>query len=254
MIPKEPQVANSTPMATQAMAGDALVDKLDLRTEPERLLLSLIVTHGIITKTTWEGSSAYSSTELSNAMWRLTRRKLVVARPLCCGITYFMLSKFAASTLAIPQTWAKALEGDGKVRAFARLLFFTKYFPDAIRASKEDVAAIIGQSAGGLPMGFFTRKGSSDWLGFVRIDGHMTSVATRSARSLRDDVLRMVAFKGIKALLKQRNFEWFWITARQSRADAVMTQFKTYDVRKAPVTAVVMPELVALIPAKESTY
>jgi len=79
----------------------------------------------------------------------------------------------------------------------------------------------------------------------------MTGVPMRSARSLRDDVLRMLAIDTVKSKLKHANFGWFWITARQSRADAVTTMFKTFDVRSAPVTVVVMPELVALISTKE---
>jgi hypothetical protein len=226
------------------------IAKLGLRGEPERLLLSLIVTHGIITKATWEAIGAFSNEELSNAMWNLTRQKLVVARPLCVGTTYFMLSKFAASELELPLASANALEGDGKLRAFARLLFFTQYYPDAVRVSKDDIVTEIGQSSLGLPQGFFHRQGTRDWLGFLRVDGHMTGVPMRSARSLRDDVLRMLAFDRVKNKLKQANFGWFWITARQSRADAVMEKFKTFDVRNAPVTVVVMPELVAVIPTK----
>ena len=164
-----------------------------------------------------------------------------------------MLSKFAASQLKLPSTSAKVPEGDGKVRAFARLLFFTQYYPDAVRASEDDLATAIGQCSVGLPQGFFRRQGTRDWLGFLRIDGHMTGVPMRSARSLRDDVLRMVAIEAVKHKLKQANFGWFWITARQSRADAVMTHFKTLDVRNAPLTVVVMPELVAVLPIKERT-
>ncbi len=248
---EHPNIANSFSTKRRSMVGDVRFQKLGLRGEPEELLVSLIVTHGIITKATWEATTVFSTEELSNVMWTLTRRKLVVARPLCVGTTYFMLSKSAASTLELPLTWGKALEGDGKLRAFARLLFFSQHYPDAVRLSKDDVASAIGQSAGGLPQGFFRRKGMPDWLGFLRIDGHMTGVPMRSAKSLRDDVLRMVALDIVKSKLKQANFGWFWISARQSRADAVMSLFKTFDVRCAPVTVVVMPELVALIPAKE---
>ncbi len=239
--------------ATLAAVEESRLQQLHIRTEPERLLLSLITTHGLITKTTWEASNAYSNQELSNAMWSLTRRKLVVARPLCVGTTYFMLSKFAASKLELPPTSAKALEGDGKVRAYARLLFFTQYYPDAVRVSKDNIVTEIGQCSSGLPQGFFRRQGTWAWLGFLRVDGHMSGVPMRSARSLRDDVIRMVAFETVQRKLKQANFGWFWITARQSRADAVMTQFKTFDVRNAPVTVVVMPELLAVVPMKERT-
>ena len=124
--------------ATSPVVDDSRLQELDLRTEPERLLLSLIITHGIITKATWEASNAYTNKQLSNSMWNLTRRKLVVARPLCVGIMYFMLSKFAASQLELPPTSAKALEGDGKVRALARLLFFTQYHPDAASFESTD--------------------------------------------------------------------------------------------------------------------
>lgn len=250
---REQSPSKPEPVAALPFVEDSRFQKLDLRSDPERLLLSLIVAHGIITKATWEAAGAFSGTELSNAMWALTRRKLVMARPLCGGMTYFRLSKFAASTMSLAASLAKDLEGDGKVRAYARLLFFTQYCPNAVRASENDLVTAIGQSSGGLPQGFFRRHGIRDWLGFLRVDGHMTGVPMRSARSLRDDVLRMVAFDAVKRKLKQANFGWFWITARQSRADAVMTQFKTFDVRNAPVTVMVMPELVALLPVKERT-
>ncbi len=253
MKSEQSKVADQVPAGLAPIMQDSNFRTLGLHGEQERLLVSLIVTHGIVTKSTWGASTVFSSEELANAMWTLTRRRLVVARPLSVGTTYFMLSKSAASKLGLPPLWAKALEGDGKLRAFARLLFFTQYYPDAARISNEDVATAIGQCVGGLPQGFFRRQGVPDWLGFLRIDGHMTGVPTRSARSLRDDVLRMVAFDTVKSKLKQANFEWFWITARQSRADAVMALFRAFDVRCAPVTVVVMPELVALIPTKERT-
>ncbi len=250
---REQSPSKPEPVAALPFVEDSRFQKLDLHSDLERLLLSLIVTHGIIIKATWEATSDFSGQELSNAMWALTRRKLVVARPLCGGMTYFRLSKFAASTMSLAPSLAKDLEGDGKVRAYARLLFFTQYCPNAVRASEDDLAAAIGHCSGGLPQGFFRREdmGTRDWLGFLRVDGHMTGVPMRSARSLRDDVLRIVAFDMVKNKLKQANFGWFWITARQSRADAVMKQFKTFDVRSAPVTVVVMPELVTVIPKKE---
>lgn len=253
MKPELSPVADASFVGVRTIVDESRIQKLDIHTDPERVLLLLIATHGIITKVTWERNKAYSSNDLSNAMWTLTRRKLVVARPLCVGTTYFMFSKSAASTLGLPPTWAKSLEGDGKLRAFARLLFFTQHYPDAVRISKEDVATVIGHGAGGLPQGFFRRQDMTDWLGFLRVDGHMAGVPKRSAKSLRDDVLRVVALDTVKSKLKQANFGWFWITARQSRADAVMALFKTLDVRNAPVTVVVMPELVALLPTKERT-
>jgi len=71
-------------------------------------------------------------------------------------------------------------------------------------------------------------------------------VPVRSARSLRDDVHRLIAIEAVRQKLKQRQFAWVWITARQARADAVLELFKKFDVGKAPVTPVVMPELISI--------
>ncbi len=229
-------------------------EKLGVQSEAECQLLSLIMTHGIITKATWQATTGFSVDDLSNAMWSLTRRRLVVARPLYPKTTYFMLSTLAASMLELPTSRAKALHGDGKLRAFARLQFFTSYFPNAMRLAKGDMVDRLGGSLDGLPLGFFTLTDREDWVGFLRIDGHMTSVSMRSVRSIRDDVVRAVGVVSIREMLKQKRFEWYWVTARQSRADAVMKLFSTLDVGKAPVRAVVMPELLPLIPKTERSF
>lgn len=233
---------------------ECAAEKLGIKSEAECLLLSLILTHGIITKATWQAATGFSADDLSNAMWSLTRRRLVVARPLVPETMYFMLSELAAATLELPLTRAKALHGDGKLRAFARLKFFTSYFPNATRLSKCDLAERLGKPMDGLPVGFFTLADKADWFGFLRIDGHMTSVPMRSVRSIRDDVVRAIGVEAIKEKLKQKRFEWYWVTARQSRAENVMKLFKNLDVGKAPVRAVVMPELLSLIPKTERSF
>lgn len=250
----EPLVPATGQTPLRSSVNECAAEKLGIKLETELHLLSLILTHGIITKATWQATAGFSVDDLSRAMWSLTRRRVVVARPLFPGTMYFMLSEAAASTLQLPPTRAKALHGDGKLRAFARLQFFTVYFPNATRLSKPDLAVRLGQPVDGLPVGFFTVADKMDWLCFLRIDGHMTSVPMRSARSIRDDVVRSVSVVGIREKVKQKRFEWYWITARQSRADAVMKLFKTLDVGKARVTTVVMPELLPLIPKTERSF
>ncbi|MEO8271080.1 MAG: hypothetical protein ABI557_15265 [Aureliella sp.] len=247
----EPLVPAIDRVPLRSPLEECAAEKLGVQSEAECQLLSLILTHGIITKATWQATTGFSVDDLSNAMWSLTRRRLVVARPLYLKTTYFMLSTLAASILELPTSRAKALHGDGKLRAFARLQFFTVYFPNAARLSKCDLAERLGKPVDGLPVGYFTLADRADWFGFLRIDGHMTSLPMRSARAIRDDVVRAVSVEDIREKIKQKRFEWYWITARQSRADAVMKLFKTLDVGKARVTTVVMPELLPLIPKTE---
>lgn len=233
----------------ETILDEAGLTKLGKLSDEESVLVALILEHGLVTKATWisiaDGERRVET--FSNAMWTLTRRKLVVARPLFQGTMYFSLSKAVVSKLNLPSVRATSFDAAAKLNAYARLLLFTHYLPKATQIRKAQLAQQLGQPVIGLPTGFFGRLDEPGWLGFLRVDGHMRGAPSRSARSIRDDVHRLIQIVAIRTKLKQRQFGWVWITARQSRADVVLEHFKKFDVGRAPVEAVVMPELLSIV-------
>ena len=216
----------------------------------ERILLSLIVTHGFIVKSTWArlDTGRGADAELyTNAMWSLTRRKLVVARCLHHGKTYFALSPASVAKLSIDPKRGEPLAEKSKAVAYGRLLFFTEHELNALPVQKSSLYGLLGEESRGLPSGFYYR-GKKLPLGFVRFDNHLSSAPIRSAQTLRHDAFRLAGFEQLRNAFKAKTFEFSWVTATQARANAVMKHFTAYSkVGKAPIRVCVYPELVPLI-------
>ena len=232
--------ANSKPMAA-----------LGTMTATEKWLLDSIMDHGIITKETWvtpPPRRKWTATEMSSAMWSLTRRKIVVARPLHHGKTYFALSASTVHKLGLPENKGKELAEFAKLRVYAQLLFFTAYDKTAKRLRRDELAVRIAEPTHGLPQGFYARARKKNFLGFTRVDTHLSTLPMRSAQTLRHDVFRFVSLPSVRERIKNKTFEFTWITATQDRADAVMQIFCGYDrIGKAPIRVIVMKELVPLV-------
>ena len=87
--------------------------------EREQLLLSLIVTYGFIVKSTWmrlSNGNKDSEDAMASAMWTLTRKRMVIARTLHHGISYFMLTEATATTLGLPKFRSQPMSEASKLR------------------------------------------------------------------------------------------------------------------------------------------
>ena len=215
-------------------------------------LLTLIVEHGMIVKSTWltlPFAEAMTSVEMARAMWRLTNRRILVAHQLFPGKMWFTTTNSTNVKLRMPVS-KKPLSVSAMIRCFARLQFFTEIQPTAYKLEPAQlVRKLDGEPTYGLPPGFYGRDTDEEVLGFFRVDGHLENASTRAsvtraAQVLRHDIFRLVKFKRIQQLLKNKKFEFTWITASQWRADAVLEQFQQYNhIGKAPINALVVPEL-----------
>jgi len=225
--------------------------KLDGVSEREQLLLSLIVTYGFIVKSTWmqlSNGNKDSEDAMASAMWSLTRKRMVTARTLHHGISYFMLTEATATKLGLPKFRNQPMSEASKLRMYARLLFFTRYDSTATSIEPNELNQRLGVPSYGLPQGFYLRGSDPGFLGFLRVDTSIHTSPVRSAQVLRHDVLRLVKFVAIQERLRIKKFDFTLITATQSRADAVLSLFRTYDcIGKAPIKTIVAPELVPLI-------
>ena len=207
--------------------------------EREQLLLSLIVTYGFIVKSTWmrlSNGNKDSEDAMASAMWTLTRKRMVIARTLHHGISYFMLSEATATKLGLPKFRSQPMSEASKLRMYARLLYFTRYDSTATSIEPNELNQRLGVPSYGLPQGFYGRSSDPEFLGFLRVDTNIRTSPVRSAQVLRHDVLRLVKFIAIQERLKMKKFDFTLITATQSRADAVLSLFQTYDrIGKAPI-------------------
>ena len=164
------------------------------------------------------------------------------------GKTYFMLSASSIAKLGLPTFKSEPLAESAKLRTYARLLFYTQYNSTAIKIDGDELARKLAEPSHGMPPGFFGSTSNPGFLGFLRVDAHIHTSPVRSAQVLRHDVLRLIKFASIRERLKSKQFELAWITATQTRADAVMSHFRSYDrIGKAPIKVFVFSELVPLV-------
>lgn len=221
----------------------------------ERSLLQLIATHGLITKSTWLSFMQFKDISpqlISSAMRSLTSRKIVVARLLHHGLFYFAFSKASIAKLGLPERMGNPLCEPSKLRAYARLLFVSKYRPTLKRLDNEALSECLDEKVHGLPSGFFGDSIDAKHFGFYRVDSYIQSSPERSAQVLRNDILRLISIKSVVDRFKREEFEIHWITATQRRADSVMQRFRVYDrVGGATINVVVLPELVPLVTSIE---
>lgn len=229
-----------------------LIEKLGPLSDIEIVFLNLVLEHGFIVKSTWINlpiAQSMTSTAMAKVMWRLTNSRILTARPLIHGRNYFALSPVAAGKLRI-RTSPKQPPLSSLIRCLARLIYFTELEMDAFKLETSQLARRLdGEPTYGLPPCFFGRLADPEFLGFLRVDGQLLnsrhrSAAIRNAQVLRHDVFRLVKFTRVRQLIKDKQFELTWITASQSRADAMLKYFRQYDhIGKAPIKTVVVPEL-----------
>ncbi len=220
----------------------------------EQELLGLLIKYEMITKQTWEllCKDAASIEQYSRAMWSLTKRKWVVARPLHDAKMYFVLSKDLVAKIGLPTERSKPMVHATRFRKYAQLLYLTKYEPSAHRLDRDQVETMLGQVVVGMPLRFVKQRRDEDRISFVRIDQATNGSSKHAAQAIRKDVYRLIGFEAVRQKLKQRKFDWTWITATQSRADAVLAAFRQYEIGKAPVNVLVFNELVPLLMPKET--
>jgi hypothetical protein len=228
--------------------------QISLLSRSEQELLALLIKYEMITKQTWEllCQDAASIEQYSRAMWSLTKRKWVVARPLHDAKMYFVLSKDLVAKFGLPTQRSKPMAHATRFRKYAQLLYQTKYEPSAYRLDRDQVETMLGQVVVGMPLRFVKQRRDEDRISFMRIDQATNGSSKHAAQAIRKDVYRLIGFEAVRQRLKQRKFDWTWITATQSRADAVLAAFRQYEIGKAPVNVLVFNELVPLLIPKET--
>lgn len=231
----------------------SLSERLSSFTETERELIELLVRYGLITKATWQSifDDPLSVAQYSQAMWSLTRSRWVTAKPLHAGKMCFILSNSMVTRLGLPAERAKPMVHATLFRDYARLLYCTKYESASYRLSKEQVERLIEGTSEGIPLGFWGNDRQSSQFAFMRIDQSRFGSANHAAQAIRKDVHRLIRFDSICKRIKEKQFEWVFVTPTKSRAEAVLKAFRQYEVGKAPVRSVVMDELVPLLKREE---
>ncbi len=221
--------------------------------EVELLLLEFIAKHGLVTKSIWltaQPLSKISPNSIASAIRNLTRRKIVVARPLHFGIFYFAFAKRSVEGLRLPPRLGNPLNEKDKLRAYARMLVFAHHKPTFEQLDKNALSERLGEPLHGFPRGFYKDTIDKTLLGFMRVDSYIQSSPDRSAQVLRSDVLRLVSVQGIVDLIKRKQFEITWVTATRHRAESVIKRFRSYErVGSAPINIIVLPELIPLVTA-----
>ena len=215
---------------------------LDSLSEIELTILSHISRFGLTTSDVWGVApelKALLRSEVSAAIRKLNRSSLITSGWLHHGRHYFVLTEKGTQILGLINGKNGLLSESVKLRAYAGLLLVCSLRSELQILDTADVGVKLNANLNGLPNGFALMQNNPNRLAFIRVDSSPHAKPSRSAQSIRGDILRFAKHPVTRPMMQRTDFEYVWITVTQPRANSVLEHFRKYDrVGKSPITVV----------------
>lgn len=207
----------------------------------------------LTTSDVWEHAPdlvGHTRPEIGAAVRTLIHKKLLVPGWLYHGRHYFVLTGMAARLLNVANGASGLLSEPAKLKTYAR--------QQLICIARQDLQLLgngvqrAHQPELRVPTDGFAIQLATDAtlinVAFIRVDASFASRPSRSAQTIRHDILRFAKLPVIATHMQAQRFEYIWITMTPHRAEAVKAHFCRYHrVGNSPITIVVMPQLLPLV-------
>lgn len=228
-------------------------ERLDTLAPVELALLAHVANVRLTTKDVWEHApdlAGLPRSEVGAAVRELIHKKLLVPGFLYHGRHYFVLTSAAAQLLKVAIGVSGLLSEPVKLKAYARQQLVCTVRHD-LKLLGSGVKQVFLPSLE-VPMDGFAMRQTTDAtvanIAFIRVDSSFAGRPSRSAQTIRNDILRFAKLPALAAHMQAQRFEYIWITMTSRRAEAVKTHFRKYHrVGNSPITIVVMPQLLPLV-------
>lgn len=225
---------------------------LDTLSATESALLAHVAKVRLTTSDVWEHAPdlvGQPRVKVGAVVRELVHKKLLLPGSLYHGRHYFVLSSAAAQLLQIDSSRSGLLSEPMKLKAYARQQLVCITRPDLalIGSGRSTYQLLLGVATDGFTVAN-TGDNSVAKFAFIRVDTSFASRPSRSAQTIRNDILRFAKLPKVAARMQAQCFEYIWITMTPRRAEAVKQHFRKYHrVGNSPITIVVMPQLLPLV-------
>ena len=220
-------------------------------TKNETLVLSHVCRYGLTVSTVWAIANEFDGLDrvaVGAAVRRLTKLRLIERGVLHHGKFYFVPTHAGFEKLGKSPSSVGLMSEAAKLKAFARLMVCCREKPSFKLANSAVLIPRLGDSYRGIANRFLVSATDGQRLGYLNIDAHLASQPSRPAQQMRADILRFAKQPILATFMKDRCFEYFFVTVSKGRSEAVMKKFMPYKrVGKFPISVVVLPELMPLI-------
>jgi hypothetical protein len=214
----------------------------------EAKLLNQIVTFRLTTRLAWNYAELkeHSPLEISQALRRMTKSRIVEAHPLHHGRFYFTLTSKTATQLDLTCTGGPLSES-AKVRAYAKLLLGVIYLPGFVPLRGATLAERIGEHIVGLPDLFMVNP-TSKLINLVRLDVQPAASPARTAQQLRQDLFRLASTPTLKQLVRDGQLKIALVACSIARCQSILEHFRKYErVGNVPVRTIAIDQLIPLL-------